>query len=270
MLETLVDVRGEAVGVSDLAHVAELSKSTVHRFLKEKEAHGFVGREGMKYRLGPLLTEMPARTSRSDYDELRNCALPELERLFDRTSATVHLAVLAGAVVLYLEEITAVGGGHMPWRVGGTAPPTCTALGKAVLAFSDDRIRHNIPARLPRMTRYSIASPGCWHASCSRSGRPAWPMTGRSRSWASTPSPLRSSSAHGLWAPAPSPSGVATAPTAMPSICAKRPSSSRSSSPSRWDHSLFQGRTPIPDEANIFPGGPDHQIPSLRSNSSTM
>lgn len=158
VLEALLGLHGDAVGVSDLATTAELPKSTVHRLLKEMEAHGFVGRSGIKYRLGPLLTPPPSSGSQTELDVLRKAAFPPMEQLFEQTSGTVHLAVLTGRDVFYVEKITGLGGCRLPSRVGGTAAATCTALGKAILAHSDERALRNVPVHLPRMTPYSVGS----------------------------------------------------------------------------------------------------------------
>lgn len=161
LLEVLADSNREAIGVSDLAIAAHVPKSTAHRLLKALEERGFVSRMGPKYRLGGRFARIHANPPQCEHDELRASALPELERLFEETNNTVHLAVLNGANVLYLEKITALGGCRIPSRVGGTVPATCTAVGKAILAFSGpEAMRTAIMGPLPRLTRYSVGSVG--------------------------------------------------------------------------------------------------------------
>lgn len=159
LLEALADSTRDAIGVSELAIGAHVPKSTAHRLLKAMEERGFVSRVGSKYRLGGRFARMHGRPPECEHDELRASAVPELERLFEETRSTVHLAVLNGANVLYLEKITAGGGCRLPSRVGGMMPATCTAVGKAILAFSGpEALRIAITAPLPRLTPYSVGA----------------------------------------------------------------------------------------------------------------
>lgn len=162
---TLLDVmsRAEArtVGISELAAAADLPKSTTHRLLKTLEGRGFIGRSGAKYTMGARFIELGDAVWKFEYDELRECSLPTLEWLFERTGGTVHLAVLVGSQVLYIEKITGRGGCVIPSRVGGRMPATCTALGKAMLASSTDASIENVLSGvLPRRTSSSIGLPG--------------------------------------------------------------------------------------------------------------
>jgi DNA-binding IclR family transcriptional regulator len=71
----------------------------------------------------------------------------------------VHLAVLDGSDVVYLEKIAGGLGAAIPTRVGGRQPAHCTAVGKALLAFSDpDKLDEFDVDLLPRKTRYSIST----------------------------------------------------------------------------------------------------------------
>jgi DNA-binding IclR family transcriptional regulator len=98
-----------------------------------------------------------AAVRRSAHGQLRDIAQSALAWLFDRTHLTVHLGVLDQAEVLYLEKLTGRDGVRIPSRVGDTMPLTCTALGKALLAFSGPSlIGASLTATLPRRTPYSI------------------------------------------------------------------------------------------------------------------
>ena len=147
------------VGVSEVAAAVGLPKSTTHRLLKTLEEHRFIGRAGAKYRIGGRFCELVEATRWSDYGELRAAADEPLSWLFERAGKTVHLAVLSGPDVLYLEKLTGAGGTRLPSRVGRRFPATCTALGKAILAFSEPAVvAATLRPPLRRSTRYSIAS----------------------------------------------------------------------------------------------------------------
>jgi DNA-binding IclR family transcriptional regulator len=68
--------------------------------------------------------------------------------------------MLDGAEVVCLEKIDGPpGGGQVPLPVGGRLPATCTALGKAILAFADREVWDTVVARpLARLTPYSIVT----------------------------------------------------------------------------------------------------------------
>jgi DNA-binding IclR family transcriptional regulator len=136
----LLDALGSgrpAEPLSVLAARTGLPKSTASRILRLMEAQGYVARKDSLYCLGPRLRELGTQAVVSTHDRLRTASLGVLERLYDVTRTTVHLAVLTGHEVLYLEKITAPGGGRIPSQVGRTVPATCTALGKAQLAHAD-------------------------------------------------------------------------------------------------------------------------------------
>jgi DNA-binding IclR family transcriptional regulator len=160
ILELIAGSAAEPVGVSEIACAAGMPKSTTHRLLRALEDRGFIGRVGAKYRIGNRFVELSESARWSEYGELRDVASEPLAWLFDRAGTTVHLAVLKGRDVLFIEKITFGAGCRLPSRVGGTFPATCTALGKAILAFSDAAVVANmVRVPLPRATAYSIRSP---------------------------------------------------------------------------------------------------------------
>ncbi len=160
VLEVMAQTRGGVIGVSDLAAEVHLPRSTIHRILKDLEDQDFVGRVGAKYRVGNRFFKLTEGVRWSEYGELRDLAVDGLTWLFERAAATVHLAVLDGPDVLYLEKITGPGGCRVPSRVGGRFPATCTALGKALLAFTEPRrAAASLALPLPHLTPYSITAP---------------------------------------------------------------------------------------------------------------
>jgi DNA-binding IclR family transcriptional regulator len=160
LLEVMSRTEGRTVGISELAAAAELPKSTTHRLLKALEGRGFIGRAGSRYVMGARFIELGSAVWRFEYDALRDCSVSTLEWLFERTGGTVHLGVLVGGEVLYVEKITGRGGCAIPSRVGGRMPATLTGLGKAMLAAGPDDVVQSVLRRpLPRRTPRSIHQP---------------------------------------------------------------------------------------------------------------
>lgn len=151
--------RGE-LGVTEIASAVGLPKSTAHRVLSELAGEGLIGRSGPRYRLGPAWFELQSALSSSEWVQLADKARRPLAGLFERTGATVHLGVLEGTQVLYLEKLTAKGGTAVPTHVGSLMPATCTALGKSLLAFTDSDVVRSIVAKpLPLVSRASVQLP---------------------------------------------------------------------------------------------------------------
>jgi DNA-binding IclR family transcriptional regulator len=159
MLEAISRARGSSFGVTEVAADIGVPKSTAHRLLKTLEEHGFVGRSGSRYRVGGSFFELSEAARWSEFGELRDIAARPLNWLFERSdAAAVHLAVLSGRDVLYLDKITRPAGTRLPSRVGGRFPATCTALGKAILAHSPrETVADVIGQPLTRVTPYSVA-----------------------------------------------------------------------------------------------------------------
>jgi DNA-binding IclR family transcriptional regulator len=150
----------DTVRLSDLAEAVALPKSTTHRLLKALEESGFVGRVGSRYQMGNRFFELGEAARWSAYGELRERAQSPLADLFEQGGSAVHLAVLEGTDVLYLEKITGSAGCRIPTRVGSRMPATCTALGKAMLAFSPPEVlRAALSMPMARVTAYSLADP---------------------------------------------------------------------------------------------------------------
>jgi IclR family KDG regulon transcriptional repressor len=161
---TLLDVfrgHGRTLGVSEVSRQTGLAKSTAFRLLSHLEQAGFVERDGTGYRLGWRLFELGNGVQHCQPHGLRDIASPYLGELHSRTQFAVHLAVLDGNDVLYLDKVSGHASPRTATAVGSRVPATCTALGKAILAFNDpDTIRRVIESGLVQRTRYSVTQPG--------------------------------------------------------------------------------------------------------------
>jgi DNA-binding IclR family transcriptional regulator len=114
-------------------------------------------RHGRDYELGMRLVELGSLAVHQD--RLHRAAQPFLHELHRATGLVVHLAVLDGPDVVYLEKISGGFGAAIPTRVGGRQPAHCTAVGKALLAFMDPhRLDDFVIDLLTRKTRYSIST----------------------------------------------------------------------------------------------------------------
>ncbi|MCX7682088.1 MAG: IclR family transcriptional regulator [Anaerolineae bacterium] len=136
VLRALALLEAVAEGIYDLeelsAHIG-LSRSTAHRLLTTLARAGYlrhVPREG--YRLGPKLIALGFRAHAELH--LPSLARPHLERLSEATRETVHLGVLSGSEVVYIDKVPGKRELQMASCIGARVPAQSTALGKALVS----------------------------------------------------------------------------------------------------------------------------------------
>ncbi|MGB7818452.1 MAG: IclR family transcriptional regulator [Ornithinibacter sp.] len=157
------DERAPVLTLAELSRRTGLPKSTVHRIVAELVGLRVLERQetgpsGEGYRLGMWLFErgelVPTHRSLSE------AALPVMEDLREATRQRIHLAVLEGVDVVYV-EILGSGGVEVTSRTGGRLPAHATGVGKAMLAYSPAAVvRSRVEAGLPRLTPRTIATAG--------------------------------------------------------------------------------------------------------------
>jgi len=141
MLEVL-GRHGSGASLDELATSLSLPKSSLHRTLAALRERRFATqREDGRYLLGPELL----RIAFDFYDRLdvRVVLRPTLERLRGELNETIHLGVLDGADVVYVDKLEPTQPIALSSKVGGRNPAHCTAVGKALLAWTyptDERL----------------------------------------------------------------------------------------------------------------------------------
>lgn len=136
VLNMLAD--GKPRTLTELSKEIEINSSTTFRLLATLYNHNLVQQDDAsgQYTLGLACLELARAFSSGN--QIRRVALPVLEGLRNKTKETVHLAVLDGLEVIYVEKLEGLHAiGLMSSRVGRRAPAYCTGIGKALLAYSD-------------------------------------------------------------------------------------------------------------------------------------
>ncbi len=129
---------GKSRTLTELSEAIGLSSSTTFRILATLESNRYVERNGRSGHYGLGLACLELAQAYHLGSDIRQEALPELERLRDETRETVHLAVLDNMEVVYIEKLSGLCAVQvMSSRVGGRLPAYCTGLGKVLLAHSD-------------------------------------------------------------------------------------------------------------------------------------
>ena len=114
-----------------------LPRSSAHRMLERLVQLRWLRRSGRDYELGHAAGGVGI-AGRAPGPAGASGRAPLLGELHRATGLVVHLAVLDGPDVVYLEKIGDRMASAIPTRVGGRQPAHCTAVGKAMLAFCDD------------------------------------------------------------------------------------------------------------------------------------
>lgn len=146
------------MSLAEIARSTGIPKSSVHRIAKRLTEWGGVEMANGSFRLGMHIFELSGAIA--SVRQLREIALPFIEDLYEATHEVVHLGILDGTEVIYLEKISGHQSLRVPTQVGGRMPAHCTGLGKALLSYaSHDVIDRIVSKGMRPRTRYSIAAP---------------------------------------------------------------------------------------------------------------
>lgn len=139
-LVALLDVVAIADGpmrFTDILSLSDQPRGTLHRQLSHLVDEGLLeaDRDG-RYVIGVRLLKLASRSW--ERNEFRAIADPHLRRLQEATRETVHLGVLRGSEVIYLDKVEGRQSVRMYSQIGNASPAYCTGVGKAALSALDD------------------------------------------------------------------------------------------------------------------------------------
>jgi IclR family acetate operon transcriptional repressor len=147
------------LGLAECSRLLGYSKPTTHRILRTLTRRGFleVDDERGVYTLG--IANLRLGMAFLHQLDLRREALPLLRQLVEKSRETVHLGVLSGADVVYIEKVESPQAVRMFSQVGHTMPAHSTGIGKAILAHLPAEERAAIlPERIESRTPATITS----------------------------------------------------------------------------------------------------------------
>lgn len=139
--------------LEEVAGRTNLPRSTTHRILEQLVRLRWLDRNGRDYGLGPRALGLGAKDV--GQSALRAAAFPLLHALSVRTEMVVHLAVLDGTQICYLDKFGGRAAVQVSSVVGGRVPAHHTAVGKSMLAWLspeeiDDLYRSILATRTTR------------------------------------------------------------------------------------------------------------------------
>src|SRR6204780_1695995 len=129
---------GQELGITELSRQLGLGKSTVHRLVTTLTARRLLegGSTPGRYRLGLVLYELGANVT--EHADLHQATLPVLPTLRHETGEMVHVAVLDGLEVVYVERLESHNLLPIFRQVGHRLPAHWTSSGKILLAALPD------------------------------------------------------------------------------------------------------------------------------------
>lgn len=147
------------LGISELSKRLGLAKSTVFRLMKTLKEADLVhqNERTKKYQLGMSAFELGFTVYHST--EVRQVAIPFLEKLMTSIRKVIRLGVYNQSGVLYLckrpKEDQATQS-----KIGNSVPAHCTAIGKVLLAHQgDDEVQRVLDNGLKKFTNKTVTSP---------------------------------------------------------------------------------------------------------------
>ncbi|WP_083637368.1 IclR family transcriptional regulator [Pararhizobium arenae] len=118
---------------TDILALSPQPRGTLHRQLSHLVEEGLLSlRADLTYEPGLRLLKFAARAWSGN--QFRVIAEPYLHRLHEEAGETVHLGVLRGQEVIYLDKVESRQTVRMQSQIGNASPVYCTGLGKAALS----------------------------------------------------------------------------------------------------------------------------------------
>lgn len=168
LLSTLAESDPSGSSLMALCRDVGMNKSTAYRALTTMRARGFVTQEvDGSYRIGPAAIALGARFFGPDsLAQLLHPALLVLSRELDEL---VHLGILNGDRVVYVDKVEPDKAIRVWSQIGHSVPAATTSLGRAILAFKPGDADHldaftadgskaKLAAALRRTQRYGYAT----------------------------------------------------------------------------------------------------------------
>ena len=148
------------LSVTQISRMLNINKTTAYRLVTTLKSMDFLIQDEKTklYRLGPRVIQIGFEAVESL--ELRQFAFHHMENIAVATEETVELGILEGSDLVVIERIPSPK--YLPTylRVGTRLPVHCTSMGKAILAFMEEKEKEKLlnGIKLEPWTKYSICN----------------------------------------------------------------------------------------------------------------
>ena len=156
LLELLAE--NDALTLTQLATRLDIGKATASRLTTTLVERGWALRdEDKRFRVGPAMAgASPAdRLGQRLIEQLR----PFMDALSQETGETIHLTVLRGRQVIYIDQIVSEKPVHSVSKIGGRSPAHCVSPGLAQLAqLPEEELNWMLANKFQRYTAHSLTT----------------------------------------------------------------------------------------------------------------
>ncbi|GAB4354024.1 MAG: IclR family transcriptional regulator [Oricola sp.] len=122
---------------TDLLAALDQPRGTLHRQISNLIDEGLLQvNPDNSYGLGLRLLKFASNAWAGN--QFREIAEPHLQALHDKAGETIHLGVLQGTEVIYLDKVESRQSVRMHSQIGNASPAFCTGVGKAALSLLPD------------------------------------------------------------------------------------------------------------------------------------
>ena len=152
----------QPLGATELAHRLALGKSDTHRLAQTLVEQGYARQDAATgaYRASVRVWELGAAVLANL--DLKQAAAGPMQALLAGTRETVHLSMLDGDDVVYLDKLDSPEPVRAYTQIGGRAPAHCVATGKALLAWQPPALLEALAARLAPHSPNTIVAPAAF------------------------------------------------------------------------------------------------------------
>ena len=160
ILETLA-MYPQGIGVGEISEKTQLHKSTAHRLLATLVSKGYVRQnQHNNYKLTLKLFELGSKSVEAL--DMLEIAKPYLTQIKEQVNEVVHLVVLEGKSIVYIDKVEPDTTIRMHSRIGISRPLYCTSVGKAILSTMSDQEVEAIweETDIKQLTQYTITDLG--------------------------------------------------------------------------------------------------------------
>ena len=153
----LFDDRRPALGVSEIADLTGLNRSTCYRFCQTLKGIGYL-EEVDRRRFRPGLKAVSLARAALGSRELPELAEPYLRELRDSVNEAVNMSLLDGTEIVYVARLLSDHLITLRLYVGSRLPAYATSMGRAILAFLPESEAESILERseLRPVTEHTI------------------------------------------------------------------------------------------------------------------
>ena len=133
----------KSIGVTELAKVLKVNKSTAFRILDTFQKANMVEKDNktLKYRLGPAILGLSDRYYNNS--NIIKVARPVMKQLAADIHESVHLCVLSNNNAVIVDQVVPSKFVRST-KIGNNEPLHCSAVGKCLLAFTHEKNRNEI------------------------------------------------------------------------------------------------------------------------------